>query len=293
MNLRRTAVATALVAALTFGSVNPALAHQVDDSGPLVTVSWSDLPRVVPGGLAYLNVVVGDESGVDRVEWWVDGALRSTGNNLAHDFGAASRTAVVEVRAWDVLGNTTQQIHSVTVDADAPKVVSAVPKARALVRGSSVTATLRLSDVSGVQFATPVIGGSGKDRTAPYTGRFVLGKDGTKTLKWYVVDYWSQWKHVYQTVVVDNTKPALTVTKGPKNGAKVKDTVRLAATAKDKNGIARVELLVNGKVVATDTKAGYAFAIDATKYGQKLKIRLRAYDKAGNVRVTSVRTWYR
>jgi hypothetical protein len=40
-------------------------------------------------------------------------------------------------------------------------------------------------------------------------------------------------------------------------------------------------------------KPGYSFSIKATKYGQKIEVQLRAYDKAGNVTVTPVRVWKR
>jgi hypothetical protein len=94
-------------------------------------------------------------------------------------------------------------------------------------------------------------------------------------------------------VIVDNTKPALTITSGPKNGAKVKGTVTVKASATDKNGISRVELLINGRLVAKDVKAGYSFAVNTKKYAKKIKIQLRAYDKAGNSRLTATRTWHR
>jgi hypothetical protein len=51
--------------------------------------------------------------------------------------------------------------------------------------------------------------------------------------------------------------------------------------------------MINGKVVATDTTAAYKFSINTKKYGKKIQVRLRAYDRAGNVTTTSTRTWYR
>jgi hypothetical protein len=66
---------------------------------------------------------------------------------------------------------------------------------------------------------------------------------------------------------------------------------RPAAT--DRNGVARVQLLVNGKVVATDSKAGYSFALNPKKYGKTFTVQLRAYDKAGNVRYTGKLTHHR
>jgi hypothetical protein len=94
-------------------------------------------------------------------------------------------------------------------------------------------------------------------------------------------------------VTVDNTRPTAAFAKAPKNKAKVKGIVKVPASASDKYGVARVQLLVNGKVVATDTTAAYTFSINTKKYGKTLKVQLRVYDRAGNMTTTSARTWYR
>jgi Big-like domain-containing protein len=73
----------------------------------------------------------------------------------------------------------------------------------------------------------------------------------------------------------------------------VKGTVTLKASASDHNGANRVELLVNDKIVAKDTTAGYSFSINTTKYGKTMKVQLGAYDKAGNSLTSSTRTWHR
>lgn len=128
---------------------------------------------------------------------------------------------------------------------------------------------------------------------APYTVAASAGPAGFRTLTWYVTDRLGNSSRMNRTVVVDNTRPTLKITKAPKKGAKVRGTVKIAASARDRNGIARVELLVNGKVTAKDVKAGYAFSLNTKKYGKKIKIRLRAYDKAGNTTMTATRTWRR
>jgi Big-like domain-containing protein len=43
-----------------------------------------------------------------------------------------------------------------------------------------------------------------------------------------------------------------------------------------------VQLLVNGKMVATDNDAAYSFTLNTKKY-----------DKAGNATTTAARTWHR
>ena len=75
----------------------------------------------------------------------------------------------------------------------------------------------------------------------------------------------------------------------PKSGARVKGTVKINAAAADHNGVARVELLINGKVVARDVTVRYSFAVNTKRYGKKFRVQLRAYDRTGNVTRTRTR----
>ncbi|MEU8661058.1 hypothetical protein [Actinoplanes philippinensis] len=55
----------------------------------------------------------------------------------------------------------------------------------------------------------------------------------------------------------------------------------------------KVQLLVDGKVVGTDGRAGFAFSLNPKRYGKKFTVQFRAYDRAGNVRYSSKRTYRR
>ncbi|GGN70326.1 hypothetical protein GCM10010112_36730 [Actinoplanes lobatus] len=177
------------------------------------------------------------------------------------------------------------------VDADVPQVTSVAPAWNALVRGTRIYSTITATDRAGVEKAQ--LNGSAVDTVAPWTGSIPAGADGAKTLTWTVTDRLGNFKRFNWPVIVDNTKPKLSVTKAPKNKAKVTGTVKVTAAASDKNGVARVELLINGKVVAKDVKAAYTFSINTKKYGKTIKFQLRAYDKAGNVTTSPTRTWKR
>ncbi|MEU8237876.1 S8 family serine peptidase [Actinoplanes missouriensis] len=96
-----------------------------------------------------------------------------------------------------------------------------------------------------------------------------------------------------RTVVADNTPPKVSITKAPKNKARVKGTVTVSVKASDKYGVSKVQLLVNGKVVATDAKAGYKLSFKVAKQKRTMKVVVRAYDKAGNVTKLATRTYYR
>jgi hypothetical protein len=73
----------------------------------------------------------------------------------------------------------------------------------------------------------------------------------------------------------------------------VKGTVKVYASASDASGVAKVQLLINGKVVATDTGAAYVLSVNMNKVASTMKVQVRAYDKLGNARYTSTRVWYR
>jgi len=158
------------------------------------------------------------------------------------------------------------------------------------VRGSTIYATIHATDPDGVAY--PEVNGcyctAGPDRLF-----IAAGADGRKTLVFRVYDNLFNFTTVTRTVIVDNTRPALAISSAPKSGARVKGIVKINAAAADRNGVARVELLINGKVVARDVTAGYSFAVNTKKYGKKFRVQLRAYDRAGNVTTTSARTWHR
>lgn len=83
----------------------------------------------------------------------------------------------------------------------------------------------------------------------------------------------------------DTTPPLVNVT-SPSNGATVSGTVTVTVNATDDVGVARVELLVDGNPVATDTAAPYEFAWNSEGVGNGTHtLGARAYDGAGNAGV--------
>ncbi|MEU4217705.1 Ig-like domain-containing protein [Actinoplanes sp. NPDC026623] len=251
-------------------------------------------------GVTHLGVEFSDASGINRNEWWIDGTLvqsifhtgRYFDDVLTYDFGTTARTATVEVRAWDLAGNPATRTYSLVVDVTGPKITSVTPANGALVRGSRITSTVRATDPAGVNGAN-LNNGPWVSNPKNLTTATSAGADGRKTLTWRVFDALYNESTVTRTVIVDNTRPVLKLTKAPKSGAKVSGTVKVTASATDRNGVSRVELLINGKVVARDAKAGYGFSINTKKYGKKIRFQLRAYDRAGNAISTTTRTWHR
>jgi hypothetical protein len=193
---------------------------------------------------------------------------------------------------WDKAGNTGQRCSEYIVD-DAGPTATVTPKGGALIRGARFTTSISAQDPAGIGRAY-LDGADGAGRPFSYTSASVAaGRDGVRTITWVVLDKLGNRSTVSRSVVVDNTGPTLAFGAAPKNGAKLTRKVVLTASASDRNGVAQVQLLVNGKVVATDATAGYAFTLDPKKYGKKFTVQLRAYDKAGNVTSGGKRTYQR
>ncbi|HPO18174.1 MAG TPA: Ig-like domain-containing protein, partial [Rubrivivax sp.] len=69
----------------------------------------------------------------------------------------------------------------------------------------------------------------------------------------------------------------------PTANASVSGVVPVSVSASDNVGVARVELRVNGSLLATDTAPPYAFSWDSTKVANGMAtLQARAYDAAGN-----------
>ncbi|GAA2711183.1 Ig-like domain-containing protein [Actinoplanes palleronii] len=240
------------------------------------------------GGVSTLKPTVHDASAIVRSEWTVNGVVRSSGQTFSWDVRTfAAATATVGLRVWDAAGNTSATSFLVHVDKSAPTMAIA-PGNRALIRGTSYVTSLKAADPRGVA-VTHLAGKSGSATSV----RVTAGKDGAKTITWVAVDKLGNTASATRTVIVDNTAPAVAFKGAPANKTKLRKTISLKATASDRNGIAKVQLLVNGKVVATDTRAAYAFTLNPKKYGKSFTVQLRAYDKAGNLKVTTKRTYRR
>jgi peptidoglycan/xylan/chitin deacetylase (PgdA/CDA1 family) len=88
----------------------------------------------------------------------------------------------------------------------------------------------------------------------------------------------------------DTTPPTVALT-APANGSALSGPTTLTAAASDDVGVARVEFLVNGAVIATDPSAPYTAPFDpASVSGTSATLAARATDAAGNVTTSPSRT---
>jgi hypothetical protein len=197
---------------------------------------------------------------------------------------------------YDTARNMTEYRRNVLVDNDRP-VITVAPAAGAYVRGKVAVSVTGVRDASGLEIFEPSIDGTSFDSTTKAPWRSTLNstyeRDGRHVLQWWVADRAWNVTVVERTITIDNHVPTVAFKKAPKNKARVPKTVKITANASDSYGVARVQMLVNGKVVATDSKAGYTFTLNPKKYGKKFTVQLRAYDRAGNAKLTEKRTYRR
>ncbi|HYV14817.1 MAG TPA: Ig-like domain-containing protein [Conexibacter sp.] len=87
----------------------------------------------------------------------------------------------------------------------------------------------------------------------------------------------------------DTTAPTAALTT-PADGATVQGTVTLSADASDDVGVSRVDFLVDGSVVGSDTTAPYSFDWASGSAGDTATIAARAVDPSGNATTSASRT---
>ena len=143
---------------------------------------------------------------------------------------------------------------------------------------------------------------AGSDSAAPYQFAWNTSglANGTHTLQARAVD---SSNNVGSSAVVsvtvnnvvsappsDTTAPTAQIT-SPSNGATVSGTANVAVTASDNVGVSRVELLLDGAQVATDSAAPYQFAWDTSGVANGTHtLRARAVDSSNNTGLSAIIT---
>lgn len=181
-------------------------------------------------------------------------------------------------------------------DETAPLVVIAAPVSGQTVRGT-VSITASASDdvrVEGVDFH---VNGAlvARDLAAPYVASWDTRAlpNGPATLEAQAFDAAGNVGFSAPVVVTidnDGTPPLVALT-APADGAIVSGLVPLTANASDASGIARVEFLVDGTVIGSDTSAPYAITWDSRSLPNGARtLRARAVDANGNSALSDPRT---
>ena len=95
---------------------------------------------------------------------------------------------------------------------------------------------------------------------------------------------------VYQPAAADTQKPTVGIT-APTNGATVTGITQVTVAASDNAAVTKVELLVDGAVLAADTTSPYAYSWDSASVPNgSHTLVAKAYDIAGNVGTSATTT---
>jgi hypothetical protein len=181
-------------------------------------------------------------------------------------------------------------------DHAAPAASITSPGGNALVRGT-VSVTARATDDVGIAKVELLADGVvvGTDRVAPYAFSWrTSGRGAAVRLGLRAYDRGGNVANATRTVTVDNWGPSVRIAGSSASVThRVRKTRYLAVTAADAHGISRMELLVNNRVIQRYAGGAHRFGVQTWKYGKVMIVRVRAYDKAGNVRYAPARKWYR
>ncbi|MEV4639554.1 Ig-like domain-containing protein [Actinoplanes sp. NPDC049548] len=186
------------------------------------------------------------------------------------------------------LGTTPTPAHAAT-DRTPPLAAFTTPAAGALV-GRNATSTVTVTDNRKVSRAELWVAGTfqGRRTSAPWRLTADLhGRSGATTLQWRVFDAAGNRRLVNRVVTVDSTAPTVRIIKDlPAGSVAGKQPFQVAVS--DDHRVRAVQLLLNGKVAATDTTAPYRFTVDGSR-NLTIRYAVRAIDTVGNARTTAAR----
>ena len=287
---------------INISPVAPAPPQTTDTTPPTVVLSSPAGGSVVSGPVSLAAIATDASSGVNRVEFRVDGVL--VGSDTALPYGAAwdsSAASVgshtIQATAYDNVGLSavTSVIVSIAapVDTLAPSVAITSPADGATVAGSvGIAATASdNSSVARVEFRVDGIL-VGSDTASPYAASWdaSAASPGAHVVEAKAFDVTGNSSAAVVSVLIaetpttpaDTTAPTVAIT-APSEGAAVTGSAVIAATATDDTGVARVDFKVDGVLVGSDTLAPFSATWDCT--GAAIgshAIEAVAFDAAGN-----------
>lgn len=247
-----------------------------DVTPPVVAISAPAAGSVVEGTVT-LTADASDDRGVTKVEYLVNGSV--VGTDTAAPWSAtwntrsstSNGTRSLTARAYDAAGYvTTSAVVSVTVNNDwtAPTLTITSPAASAVVSGVTQVAASATDDraLARVEFRVNAQWVA-TQTSAPFGFAWdtTMAPEGTSIVEAVAYDAAgnNSLRQVQVTVRNDTTPPTVALT-SPQAGATLSGVVTLSADATDNRGVARVEFLVDGAVVGTDTTSPYSYDWSST-----------------------------
>jgi large repetitive protein len=296
------------------GNTDPTPATRVwtvnvpDTTPPTVSLTAPAAGARVTGTAVTISASAADDRGLERVDFLVGATVVGTDATAPYSISwdstaTADGSASVTARAIDTSANgTTSAARSVTIDNTGPAVTLTAPAADATVSGNKVTLSATATDSGGVASVAFLVDGTvvATDTTSPYSVSWnsKTVADGSKTLTARATDgVGNVTVSASRTLTVQNgpgpdvTPPTVSLS-APAAGATVAGTaVTISATASDNVGVSRVEFLVGGTVVGTDTSSPYSISWNSTTVANgSVSITARAFDAAANSTTSAARS---
>ncbi|MCY1078279.1 Ig-like domain-containing protein [Archangium lansingense] len=275
--------------------VFPVGAQETDTVAPDGVVLTAPAPGITVTGTLTLTASANDNFGVVSVDFLDGETLIGTDTQAPYSVSWNSRSGpngsrTLTARARDLAGNvTTSQPVTVTAanDLTVPVVALTSPAP-----GSRLSRMLELtadaSDPEGVTrvdfYAYDRLIGS--DSSAPYTcscDSYYTGMYPLTARAYDAAGNEGSSAPVTVTVVQELVPPSVALT-APVGGARLVGTVTLSANATDASGVNKVEFLLDGVLLATDTSSPYSYSWNtqtAANGGHLLSARAR--DIHGNI----------
>jgi hypothetical protein len=247
---------------------------------------------------------VGSGSGITAVTARLGGAVVATATGAPWTLNVDTRTTIgtATLTVTAAAGSVPKGTVSLTLYGDhAPPTTSfrLLPSAAvtaAPIRGV-VTIGARAADDVGVLRVQLLAAGRvvAADTTSPYAFRWQSAPHtGRVTLTLRAYDRAGNAATAQTVVTADNTAPSVVVARAPADRTRhIRRTAYLSVSASDYYGTRMLELIVDGKVTQRYAGRRHRFSVQTWKHGAAMTVRVRAYDRAGNVRLTPARTWYR
>ena len=248
-------------------------------------------------GNVNIEATATDNVGVTKVEFLVDGVLKSTDASSPYSYSWDS-TAVINgphtllVKAYDAAGNTgtSGQVGiNVLNDTTPPTVKIIAPVNGATVSNSLYVIAQATDNVKATKVEFYLDGNLVDTDDTPFSDYFWFSwntaatADGNHTLTAKAYDRVGNTKTDTMAAVVDNTEPNISIL-SPIAGSIVSGRITLVAGASDNTSVVtKVEFLVDGAVKREDTTAPYDYSWDTTTViNANHSLLARAYDAAGN-----------
>lgn len=184
------------------------------------------------------------------------------------DFTVRPMNATESVEQWT-------NVHGIDQTADVADTVGGFP--HKVYRNGSGKALVETYSITGMGHGTPVDPGTGETQCGT-AGAYLL--DVNLCSSYYIGRF-------FGLDNLDGVPPTATLT-SPASGATVSGNVALSATASDNIGVERVEFLLDGALIGSDTSTPYAATWNsATATNGAHTLHARAVDIAGNTGVSA------